>query len=580
MKRFYYIHQFKRLALGSAVAAVVLPFTAVPVSGQAPAPYGPVPNSRQVEWYHREMQMFLHFGMNTFTNLEWGTGNENPNTFAPTALDCGQWCRTAKNAGFKSMILVAKHHDGFCIWPSAYTTHDVASSSWRSGTGDVVREFTDSCSRYGLKPGIYLSGGDFYCENHGMSAAAYRAYYMNQTKELCNNYGTIWEMWWDGANSEILDSATLYHVADTIHRLQPDCAIWSDAAGRSRTAEMRWNGNESAQNGDPCWATMNVAWSNANNGVLSGTRYVPAEGDISARAGWFWHASGTYATRRTLATLIDAYCNSVGRNGGLLLNVPPDNRGRITTADSTRVDSLGMWVYGTFDTNLAAGATVTSLHPRGAGFEPANLVDGQESTYYAAGDAYRTDTITFNLGSSKTFDALMVQEVIALGHRTTRWSVDYSTNSTTWYTVSGASNKQSIGYKWIIRISSPVTASWVRLRITAGNACPALHTFGIYRQGYVHQPTTAVEPSSGRTPSVKSVTITIFGNPVALPASFAGRPVTVAVFDLNGRLVARTMISAGRSVGERPRNVLPPGIFMARCSAGGTSAVQKIFSLR
>ena len=202
MNRIVAAQQFRR-----AVMSILTVATALPVSGVfaqvAPTAYGKVPNARQIEWYHREMQMFVHFGMNTFTNLEWGTGSESPNSFAPTALDCGQWCRTAKNAGFKSMILVAKHHDGFCIWPSAQTTHDVASSSWRNGAGDVVKEFTDSCAKYGLKAGIYLSCGDFH---HDGTVPNYEQFYLDQTKELIKNYGVIREMWWDGANNAMTAS--------------------------------------------------------------------------------------------------------------------------------------------------------------------------------------------------------------------------------------------------------------------------------------------------------------------------------------------------------------------------------------
>jgi alpha-L-fucosidase len=392
---------------------------------------------------------------------------------------------------------------------------------------------------------------------------------------MCNNYGTIWEMWWDGANSTKLDSVTLFNIADTIHRLQPSCAIWSDAAGRSRTAEMRWNGNESAQNGDPCWATMDVAWSNANTGVLNAARYVPAEGDISARDGWFWHSTGTL---KTLAALINAYCYSLGRNGGLLLNVPPNTTGRIPTADSIRVDSLGMWVYGTFDTNLAAGATVTALHTRGNGYEPANLVDGQESTYYAALDANRTDTITFNLNSSKTFNAIMVQEVIQLGHRTTGWAVQSSTNGTTWTAVTGATGKQSIGYKWIIRITTAVTASYVRLCITAGNACPAIHTFGIYQQGYLHQPTTAVGPQpAGTAPLNNGFNLRIVGGKIFLPAAFANTTVTIELLDSKGRLLKR--ITSREAIVDLREN-WAAGMYIVKCSSGNMTIMQKAFGIR
>lgn len=558
----------KRLVAFSLAIGTLLP---AGVNGQAPTPYGPVPNSRQIEWYHRERQIFLHFGMNTFTNVEWGTGNESPSLFNPTALDCSQWVRTAKNAGFTSAIMVVKHHDGFCLWPSAYTTHDVASSPWKGGTGDVVREFVNACNAGGIKPCFYLSCGDFHHEPLGN----YPTFYMNQIRELMKNYGTIWEMWWDGANNN-MDSATFCRFADTIHALQPNCAIWSDANGRNRTAEMRWNGNEAANNGDPCWSIMNLAWSNQNVGTLSGTLYSPAEANVSIRPGWFWHSAQNNQVKST-ANLWDIYFTSLGRNGGWLLNLPPDTRGLIYSTDSLRVDSVNCWIYGTFQTNLAAGATVTSLHPRGTGFEPANLVDGQESTYYAALDANRTDTVTFNLGSSKIFDVIMVREVIQLGHRTTGWAVQYSTNGTTWNAITAATGKQCIGYKWMIKLTSTITASYVRLCITAGRACPALNTFGIYRQTYTRPPLSGVAPpSSTRPPRGWGFTVYLAGQPIVLPASFAGKTVSVELLDLKGRVLRQTTanVLAGKSLPAAP--ALDNRLYIARvrCSAGTKTTVQ------
>jgi alpha-L-fucosidase len=304
-------------------AATLLPLVA---RGQAPASFGALPNARQIEWYHRERQVLLHFNMNTFTNSEWSDGTTPASTFNPTALDCGQWVRTVKQAGFTCAILVAKHQDGFCLWPSAYTTYSVASSPYKGGKGDIVKEFTDSCRAYGVKPGIYLS----YADLHFMivlnnTVAAYQTYFMNQLLEICKNYGTIWEVWWDGANNGLPASA-FQTFADTIHKLQPNCVIWSDAPGKNQTAESRWIGNEQGNAGDPCWPTMDTNWSNEGNGTLGGTIYSPAEVSSSDRPGWFWHQNENNSVQ-TVNVMWNKYFQSVGRNGVWLYNLPPDNRG-------------------------------------------------------------------------------------------------------------------------------------------------------------------------------------------------------------------------------------------------------------
>jgi len=572
-----------RIIAFSIAMASLLP---LPAASQAPAPFGPVPKARQIEWAHRERMAFFHFNMNTFTNVEWGTGNENPTTFNPTALNCEQWIRTVKQAGFNTAILTVKHHDGFCLWPTATTIHCVKSSTWRSGLGDVVKEFTDACAKYGVKAGAYLSPWDMNQDvvYHTYGTPAYVTVYANQAAEICRNYGKLYEIWWDGAGSGTSIFRPDYNRwSDTIRKYQPDAIIFG-SMGAASFVDGRWVGNESGSAGDPCWSTIDSASlaletvAIMNSGNINGAWWVPAESDVSIRPGWYWHAAQDGQVK-SVTTLRDIYFTSTGRNTVWLLNIPPDNRGLIKPTDSIRLDSLNGWIYGTFLTNLAAGATVTSLHPRGTGYEPANLVDTLESSYYATPDANRTDTVTFNLGSSKTFDVIMVQEVIQLGHRTTGWAVQSSTNGTTWNPVTGATGKQCIGYKWLVRVTNPVTASYVRLCITAGRACPALHTFGLFLQAFVRPPAVAVEPSN-RTPEPQGFAVTIFGSSVTLPLSFAGRQVKVDVLDLNGRLVARTLVKADKSIMQCSRSALPRGIYLVRCTADGAMAVQKIFSFR
>jgi alpha-L-fucosidase len=557
-----------RCFAAALIAASVLPLV---IRAQAPAPYGPVPNARQVEWFHREAQVFLHFGVNTFNNVEWGSGSENPSVFNPSALDCGQWMRIIKSGGFKSAIFVAKHHDGFCNWPSAYTTQDVASSPWRGGKGDLVKEFVDSARAYGIKPGIYMSIGDFHSEQLGN----YATYYLNQEREILHNYGKIWEIWWDGANAQNNDSMTMKRYADSVHLWAPECVIWSDAKAKNVTADARWIGTESGLGtGDPCWATEDMAFSNLGGGVLGGSVYCPAEVNSSDRPGWFWHADQNGSVQ-TVDVMWNKYFQSVGRNSTWLYNLPPDTRGLIYRTDSLRVDSVGCYIYGTFRTNLAAGATVTTNHPRGAGYEPANLVDTAEATYYATPDNVKTDTIVLDLGSAKTFDCLMLREVIQLGHRTTGWSVDYSSDNSSYTSL--LTNKQSIGYKWLEKFNA-VTARYVRLKITKGQACVALNTFGVYKKTFVKPPDITVTANpAGRRVAVPSVAVQLFGRSVELPSSFAAQPFTAALLDLRGRTVAVMRVDAKKAAAETRTfaAVTHPGLYLVKCTGESGVVLRK-----
>jgi len=460
-----------------------IPFTVT--AQKAPAPVGPVPNARQIEWYHRGIIAFFHFGMNTFTNDNEGPGNASPTLFNPGSLNCNQWMNVLKRAGIPCAILVAKHADGFCNWPSAYTDYSVKNSPWKNGKGDVVREFTNACKAAGIKAAIYLGPHDRHDSRYG--TPAYSDFYASQLSELLRNYGRIWEVWWDGAGADKLTTDFYTRWADTVRRLQPQCVIFG-TKNSYRFADCRWVGNESGYSGDPCWSTIDPNSikeesdhiKELNEGEINGTAYIPAEVDVSLRPSWFYHPEED-GKAKSLATLWDIYCNSVGRNSVLLLNFSPNKQGLVSPADARQTDSLRWLINSTFKNNLAKGASVQSLHSRGAMFKPANMTDNAESSYYATSDAFTTDTVTFHLTSSKTFDVLMLQEVIQLGHRTTGWSVDYSTDGKNWNAIPEATDKQCIGYKWIIRFK-PVTASYVRLRITAGKACPAIHTFGVYKE--------------------------------------------------------------------------------------------------
>jgi alpha-L-fucosidase len=336
------MHRRTFIVSTSAVLVGARPLAALALQGAA----RPRPSTPQLAWQREELALFLHFGVNTFTDREWGDGKESPSIFNPEKLDATQWARTAKAGGFKMMILTAKHHDGFCLWPSATTKHSVASSPWRGGDGDVVREFVDACRAEGLRTGLYLSPWDRNHPTYGDSPK-YMDVYIQQLTELCTRYGEQSEIWFDGANGEGPNGKRQVYdwprIRATVRRLQPKAVMFSDAG-----PDVRWCGNETGSAGDPNWSTMNpaaVPFPGADGpGIISalqhgdpkGTVWRPAEADVSIRPGWFYHANQNERVR-SVQNLIDLYCSSVGRNSKLLLNVPPTPEGLIHETDASRL---------------------------------------------------------------------------------------------------------------------------------------------------------------------------------------------------------------------------------------------------
>ncbi len=338
---------------------------------EPPKPFGAVPSQKQMDWQKLEYYMFVHFGPNTFTDVEWGDGKEDPNVFNPTNLDCRQWAKTAKDAGMKGIILTTKHHDGFCLFPSKYSTHTVRESSWRNGNGDVVKELSDACKEYGIKFGVYLSPWD---RNHpAYGTPEYNQIFANTLSEVLSNYGDVFEQWLDGANGakegekkQVYDW-TLFN--STIYRNQPKIVIFSDVG-----PDCRWMGNEKGIAGDTNWSTLNVegfapGWDAPKSDVLNrgeqgGKSWIPAEVDVSIRPGWFYSPSTDTAVK-SVEKLMDIYYTSVGRNANLLLNVPPDRTGRIHPIDSSRLMDFKKAREEAFRKNLAEGASAKASHTRG-----------------------------------------------------------------------------------------------------------------------------------------------------------------------------------------------------------------------
>ncbi len=323
----------------------------------------PRPSPSQLQWQRDELALFIHFGVNTFTDREWGDGKESPSIFAPTALDARQWARAAKAGGFRALILTAKHHDGFCLWPTRTTTHSVASSPWRAGGGDLVREFVDACRAEGLGAGLYLSPWDRNHPTYGDSDR-YNDVYIAQLTELLTNYGPLVEVWFDGANGEGPNGKRQVYdwprVWSTVRRLQPNAVMFSDAG-----PDVRWSGNEAGTAGDPCWSPVDPARVPApgvsgpgiidalQHGDRDGTVWRPAECDTSIRPGWFYHPAED-ARVKTVDRLAQLYTLSVGRNSKLLLNVPPTPAGLLHDADVQRLSGLQSRLVRMFGENLAS----------------------------------------------------------------------------------------------------------------------------------------------------------------------------------------------------------------------------------
>ena len=464
--------------------------------GRVPAAYGATPSARQLRWHTLETTAFLHFTVNTFTDKEWGYGDEDPNIFAPARFDADAIVEPLVNAGFKGVILTAKHHDGFCLWPTATTDHSVRSSSWRGGKGDVVREISEAARRHGLLFGVYLSPWDRNQASYG--TPEYIGIYRRQLTELLTGYGPIFEVWHDGANGgdgyyggarerRTIDKGTYYdwpRTWDLVRRLQPDAVIFSDVG-----PDVRWVGNERGIAGDPCWATYdpvgadggpaspgNVREKESPEGTRHGSRWLPAECDVSIRPGWFWHASQNTKVK-TPEELIRLYYVSVGRGANLLLNVPPNRDGLLSAEDIASLRAFGQYRRATFARNLAQGSRITASNER-PGFAAGKLVDGHDDTFWTTADRVLNPEATLDFRSPITFSVIRLREAITLGQRIDAFAVDRWSDGA-WQSLAGAT---SIGPRRLIRLDGAVTAERLRLRITQASACPALTEFALFTE--------------------------------------------------------------------------------------------------
>lgn len=457
-----------------------------------PAPVLPVPTDRQLAWHEMEQYAFVHFTTNTFTDKEWGYGDEKESVFNPTAMDVTQWTKTIKAAGLNGLVLTCKHHDGFCLWPSKYTEHSVKNSPYKGGKGNVVDEVEKACRAEGLKFGVYLSPWDRNRSDYG--SPSYVEYYRNQLKELFEAHKPVFEMWFDGANGgdgfyggtnekRKIDGKTYYDWPTTlkmVRDMEPNVIFFSDAG-----PDIRWCGNESGHVNETNWNTITPDTLYAgksgiqellNTGDENGTSWIPAEVDVSIRPGWFYHAKEDSLVK-TPEQLLDIYLSSVGRGANLILNIPPDRRGLINEKDVAALQGWKKLMDGYFKTNLALNQPVQASSVRGnaAEYNALKVNDGDKETYWATNDEEKTGSVEIDLGQPKLISFVTIQEYIKLGQRVKSFRVE-TLKDGKWVAIAKGT---TIGYKRIVKLF-PTEAQKVRLVITDSKACPVISNIEVY----------------------------------------------------------------------------------------------------
>lgn len=459
-------------------------------SEPAPQPLGAVPTEAQIAWQKLETYAFVHFGLNTYNDLEWGYGNTPASTFNPKRLDTDQWVRTFKAAGMKAVILTAKHHDGFCLWPTKTTDYSVKNSPWKGGEGDLVRDLSESCRKYGLKFGVYLSPWDR--NNAGYGKEEYQKVFHEQIRELATNYGELFEYWFDGANggtgwyggadeARSIDPNTYYKYEEAVKILRannPDIMIFGGTV-----PTIRWIGNEQGWAGQTNYSTYTMKSEKHHReniwGHRSGEQWLPGEVDVSIRPGWFYHHREDHQVR-SVANITNLYYQSVGRNATLLLNFPISLDGVVPKQDSTNAVRWYQHIKRSFKTNLLLGARVQTQDSRqGANYAPQHLVDGNDETYWSTTDGKHRAELVLKLKTKKKLNNIALQEYIRLGQRVDAFELETRDASGKWQPIITADSMTTIGYKRIIRLR-PVVTDAIRVKVTKSAGSVALSEVAAY----------------------------------------------------------------------------------------------------
>ncbi|MBP7768144.1 MAG: alpha-L-fucosidase [Prevotella sp.] len=459
---------------------------------EAPAAIAPLPTTNQVAWQQMETYAFIHYGLNTYDDSEWGYGNANPQIFNPSRLDCEQWVRTLKAGGMKGVIITAKHHDGFCMWPTKYTDYSIRNTPYKDGKGDIVGELAAACQKYGMKLGVYLSPWDRHQAFYG--TPFYREYYYAQMEELFTQYGNLFEVWLDGANGgdgwygganekRQIDRRTYYEfdrVKKLVEKYQPQAVIFSDGG-----PGCRWVGNEKGRAGETNWSLLNAnkvyagyeKMAELNSGHANGDTWVPAECDVSIRPGWFYHDSENDKVK-SVADLMDIYYTSVGRNSTFLLNVPVDKDGLIHPTDSIHLVNFRKALDEEFRVNLLKNAKVKASSTRHNAFGAANVTDGNFDTYWATKDGETSGTLTFTFKRQQSLNRLMIQEYIPLGQRVRKFRVEYQYNGN-WKPLPVEEQTTTIGYRRLLRFNT-IQAKQIRVTFDDARGPLCINEMGAY----------------------------------------------------------------------------------------------------
>ena len=551
---------------------------------KAPAPLLPLPEQKQVDWQRMETYAFIHFGLNSFCDREWGHGDTDPKMFDPKRLDCEQWVKTLIAAGMKGVILTAKHHDGFCLWPFEGNDYNVSKSPWRNGKGNVVKELSEACKKHGLKFAVYLSPWDRSRADYG--SPSYVDYFHSQLRDLLTNYGPVFEVWFGGANGgdgyyggardkRTIDRKNYYNyprIYQILDSLQPQAVVFSDGG-----PGCRWVGNEKGFAGETNWAFIpkNTVYPGYPNypelqfGYPDGDQWTAAECDVSIRPGWFYHPEEDDKVKSP-EQLADLYYRSVGHNATLLLNFPVDRNGLINPIDSANAVNFHKLIQRELGNNLVAGMKPKVSNERGGQFAAQALTDGSWDTYWATGDGVTSADITFTFKKAQKMNRIMLQEYIPLGQRVKKFAVEWLDKNGTWKSVEQGEETTTIGYKRLLRFLT-VETKGLRVHILDSRGPICMNNIGVYYGGENAQLTWS--PTSV---AIKSVPFALKGFDEAQLAKVVDRnPATVLFADKNELLIdlgRDTKVSTLMYLPDQSENRhgLIHSYTLAACKADGT----------
>lgn len=574
----------KQLLAAMACTAMVSTNAFAKDEVKAPAPLLPLPEQKQVDWQRMETYAFIHFGLNSFCDREWGYGDTDPKMFNPKRLDCEQWVKTLIAAGMKGVILTAKHHDGFCLWPFEGNDYNVSKSPWRNGKGNVVKELSEACKKHGLKFAVYLSPWDRSRADYGLPS--YVDYFHSQLRDLLTNYGPVFEVWFDGANGgdgyyggardkRTIDRKNYYNyprIYQILDSLQPQAVVFSDGG-----PGCRWVGNEKGFAGETNWAFIpkNTIYPGYPNypelqfGYPDGDQWTAAECDVSIRPGWFYHPEEDDKVKSP-EQLADLYYRSVGHNATLLLNFPVDRNGLINPVDSANAVNFHKLIQRELGNNLVAGMKPKVSNERGGQFAAQALTDGSWDTYWATGDGVTSADITFTFKKAQKMNRIMLQEYIPLGQRVKKFAVEWLDKNGTWKAVEQGEETTTIGYKRLLRFLT-VETKGLRVRILDSRGPICMNNMGVYYGGEDAQLTWS--PASV---AIKSVPFSLKGFDEAQLTKVVDRnPATVLFADKNELLIdlgRDTKVSTLMYLPDQSENRhgLIHSYTLATCKADGT----------